>query len=1223
MEEQGAEAESRRGDGGAKEMTSSSSLRRRRRTCVSRPRASLPRLTRSTPLRAGTLVVCPASVAPQWCAEAVAKTDPSRSIRVHAYDGPRAGCMEALLNADLVLVSYQMLVSDWTSGGKDLARTARQKKKEEDPDDSLDELDDDDGQGEKVGGGEEDLEAEEIEKKEDREEGEKKGKRDEAVGRRPRSAPDPAASDDGDDEDDGIVVVVSSDDEGSTPVASRGARASSARRRRSERAPLCARGQTRMTQLMLSFPAAKRPQEAGRATQAPAGNRSKRAESTRSKRGAEAATRSKRGAETATRSDSEESEWGAELGEMEEEEEESKGRETTTVDVCSSGSEAASEELETTSGASSPTSPSPSCAPSSSSRPCSFSPSFSSSAPSFTSSSSASSSSSVETPSDSSDGFRRPGRPRGRAAKSAPFLARSRSLSSAAPVLPLCTNASTFSSLPSSFFSRLFPARGNLFRVTWRRVALDEAQAIRGAHTRASRLAARLEARARWCVSGTPVQNHVRDLFGHFRFLRFAPYADARGFRERLAPRGGANPAALARAAETVRTVTLRRTKRGEGERRKNEAGRETEDAGGTGTGRTAVQERGGGEAGAAVAGAEKVEVAAPAFSGRREKLEPSRTPAFGTAACEAAGPETAPCEAAGPGAAPFETAQDPGGVSSARLPALPPRLVRTVCVPLDPPERAAYALALEASRDAFSRSGGASNRMIGVLASILRTRQICDHAALPAVSGKDERGKAIRNQLRADATRLAARRGRRGGAAWLIAGGAGAERFGARHGKRSLGRNKQKTAREGGEKEGGSGSERDAGEATAAEDPSGLLSDDERIDGHERRAKRKRRIFDTDDDGDDDDDDDDEIIVMSETLLGERGEAQGSEFRGSRVSEPSSLAPLARATPPPPASSAVPSSACASSPSPLSSLPDAARLSSKLRALLALLGRILAGLEEGDGEEDGTGRGCERTASKTDGSGPSSTVAFSPFPPPPPPPPRVLVFSQWTSMLDLIERALAQDEWPHDGDENEALEAGETGDAATAVRDDTSQPTQPARAPSSPRPLFPPGTTWLRLDGSTPARRRAEALASFRRPGSPARVLLLSLQAAATGLDLHVANHVILVDPWFNPTVEDQAMDRAHRIGQTRPVRVTRLLAQGSIEERILELQRQKRKIVERLFEEGNATKAAKEAGRLSATDIGFLVGGGWGGTGAFPETRGGGEQRLQVGPPTIFRPI
>jgi superfamily II DNA or RNA helicase len=126
----------------------------------------------------------------------------------------------------------------------------------------------------------------------------------------------------------------------------------------------------------------------------------------------------------------------------------------------------------------------------------------------------------------------------------------------------------------------------------------------------------------------------------------------------------------------------------------------------------------------------------------------------------------------------------------------------------------------------------------------------------------------------------------------------------------------------------------------------------------------------------------------------------------------------------------------------------------------------------------------------------------------------RALVFSQWTSLLDLIE--------PHLG-------------AA--------------------------GIAFTRLDGTTVD--RAGVVGTFQSDGGPP-VMLLSLKAGGTGLNLTAADHVFLVDPWWNPAVEDQAADRTHRIGQDKPVMVYRMVARDTVEERILELQDRKRALAD-----------------------------------------------------------
>jgi superfamily II DNA or RNA helicase len=136
----------------------------------------------------------------------------------------------------------------------------------------------------------------------------------------------------------------------------------------------------------------------------------------------------------------------------------------------------------------------------------------------------------------------------------------------------------------------------------------------------------------------------------------------------------------------------------------------------------------------------------------------------------------------------------------------------------------------------------------------------------------------------------------------------------------------------------------------------------------------------------------------------------------------------------------------------------------------------------------------------------------------------KALVFSQWTSLLDLLE--------PH-------------------VRE--------------------AGIGFTRLDGST--RDRASVVSAFQDPAGPP-VLLISLKAGGTGLNLTAADHVFLMDPWWNPAVEDQAADRAHRIGQDRPVMVYRLVAKDTVEEGILALQSRKRALAEAAL--GEADRAA-----------------------------------------------
>ncbi|ETX07355.1 DEAD/DEAH box helicase [Candidatus Entotheonella palauensis] len=143
----------------------------------------------------------------------------------------------------------------------------------------------------------------------------------------------------------------------------------------------------------------------------------------------------------------------------------------------------------------------------------------------------------------------------------------------------------------------------------------------------------------------------------------------------------------------------------------------------------------------------------------------------------------------------------------------------------------------------------------------------------------------------------------------------------------------------------------------------------------------------------------------------------------------------------------------------------------------------------------------------------------------------KALVFSQWTALLDRVE--------PH-------------------LRD--------------------VGMDFVRLDGTT--RDRAGVVQHFQSDDGPP-VMLISLRAGGVGLNLTAADHVFLLDPWWNPAVEDQAADRAHRIGQERPVLVTRLVAQDTVEERILALQQQKRLLAESVLD------GAEQATALTREDL------------------------------------
>lgn len=118
-------------------------------------------------------------------------------------------------------------------------------------------------------------------------------------------------------------------------------------------------------------------------------------------------------------------------------------------------------------------------------------------------------------------------------------------------------------------------------------------------------------------------------------------------------------------------------------------------------------------------------------------------------------------------------------------------------------------------------------------------------------------------------------------------------------------------------------------------------------------------------------------------------------------------------------------------------------------------------------------------------------------------------------------------------------------------------------------------------LDGSTSQKERAKRVADFQ--NGQGDLFLISLKAGGTGLNLTAADFVIHYDPWWNPAVEDQASDRAYRMGQTRPVTVYRLVARGTIEEKIVELHRSKRDLASSLLE-GTDTETRLDSEQLMA---------------------------------------
>lgn len=156
----------------------------------------------------------------------------------------------------------------------------------------------------------------------------------------------------------------------------------------------------------------------------------------------------------------------------------------------------------------------------------------------------------------------------------------------------------------------------------------------------------------------------------------------------------------------------------------------------------------------------------------------------------------------------------------------------------------------------------------------------------------------------------------------------------------------------------------------------------------------------------------------------------------------------------------------------------------------------------------------------------------------------KTVVFSQWTSFLDLVQAQLSRH-----------------------------------------------GLGFTRLDGKMNSTRRDAAIESLNTDSS-CKIMLASLSVCSVGLNLVAANQVILADSWWAPAIEDQAVDRVHRLGQTLKCKVVRLVVEDTIEDEVLEIQAKKRKLASEAFGEKDAGNKRKEQRANTLRDIERLLG-------------------------------
>ena len=109
-------------------------------------------------------------------------------------------------------------------------------------------------------------------------------------------------------------------------------------------------------------------------------------------------------------------------------------------------------------------------------------------------------------------------------------------------------------------------------------------------------------------------------------------------------------------------------------------------------------------------------------------------------------------------------------------------------------------------------------------------------------------------------------------------------------------------------------------------------------------------------------------------------------------------------------------------------------------------------------------------------------------------------------------------------------------------------------------------GLKYCYLDGTLSQKKRSEEVNKFNESDIP--IFLISLKAGGTGLNLQSADIVIHFDPWWNPSVEAQASDRAHRIGQKNIVEVIKLIAKDTVEEKVIKLQNEKKQLINKILD-------------------------------------------------------
>ena len=660
---------------------------------------------------------------------------------------------------------------------------------------------------------------------------------------------------------------------------------------------------------------------------------------------------------------------------------------------------------------------------------------------------------------------------------------------------------------------------GAIGGVEWFRVILDEAQSVKNARSQVAAAVSAVAAKCRWCLSGTPLQNNVDDLFSYFRFLRYEPYGDAASFRTLIKEPIRVDPAAGFRRLQAIlRAVMLRRTKQSRinGEpivrlppRTVVHSRRVFLPAEQKAYARLQAEYRGKMEeyAAAGTVSSNYVNLLHMLLRLRQACNHPSLVGGSAARAAEARpGADGTAKPSAGRSGTPSEDARvrlsipadarvkatAAATAAARRLPAALRGMMRAAaergrCVcsicgdpPTDPTVASCCARAfcgdcVSTRVDALPAASAPSKKDKTLAGAIAAADGLtADGFACPSC------GTTLTRALLHSAAALVAAdapRGDKGGGA----PGTGGE--GLLAGEQSLRAPRDAPG-------GGAAKARASGPSLEA------LMAGTKVRGIMEYLTALREQHKA-------------VLAAAKAKASSRGKAQTQKFSPGRAA---AAAAVAKGT----------------------QLRRGIRSSdAALAAALPPLAPVCApgGTHQSHAGSGGAQRGAQR------GGTHNGSV---------PPAEKAIVFSQWTAMLDLLEPCL--------------------------------------RAA---------GIHFRRLDGTMSLAARERALSEFEAKPD-VTVILMSLKAAGLGVNLTCANHVLLSDVWWNPAAEEQAIDRAHRIGQTREVRVCRFTVRDTVEDRILALQDRKRAMVAAAFgdEADDGFGGSSRRAQLTTEDLVFLFG-------------------------------